>query len=170
MIKIYDDFLSKKEQNHVLDYCAEAPYKYGESDSDSTPPTGMTHDIPENGYIHELFCVKTQVLVPEELIFYRMYINCFAPREIPYFHTDGDDGVTFLYYPQRGWKQNDGGETQIYEDDMIKGIPPISNRMLMFDASLLHRATSFRDRHRFTIAVKYESKKSIWFTNLLPNK
>jgi len=33
---------------------------------------------------------------------------------------------------------------------------PLPNRLMMFDARLLHRATSFRDRHRFTIAVKYD--------------
>ena len=87
---------------------------------------------------------------------YRMYINCFAPREIAYFHTDGDEGdLTFLYYPNMEWKLDDGGETQIYETDMFTGVPPIPNRIVMFDASLLHRATSFRDRHRFTIAIKY---------------
>ena len=85
-----------------------------------------------------------------------MYINCFAPREVPYFHTDGDKGVTFLYYPQFSWQPNDGGETQIYVQGNIQGVVPLPNRLMMFDARLLHRATSFRDRHRFTIAVKYD--------------
>ena len=156
MLRIYDNFLSEKEQNHVLDYCEGAPYRYGETDDGDTPPTGVTHDIPNNQYVHELFYAKTQPLVPEGLTFYRMYINCFAPREVPYFHTDGDKGVTFLYYPQRSWQPNDGGETQVYVQGNIQGVVPLPNRLMMFDARLLHRATSFRDRHRFTIAVKYD--------------
>ena len=84
-----------------------------------------------------------------------MYVNCFAPSENPYFHTDGDDGVTFLYYVNDRWELNDGGETQIIVNDEIKGILPLPNRIVGFDASLLHRATSFRFKHRFTLAAKF---------------
>ena len=156
MLRIYDNFLSEKEQNHVLDYCEGAPYRYGETDNEDGPVTGVTHNIPNDHYIHKLFHTKTQPLVPESLKLYRMYINCFAPREVPYFHTDGDSGVTFLYYPQFNWEPNDGGETQVYVQGNIQGVVPLPNRLMMFDARLLHRATSFRDRHRFTIAVKYD--------------
>ncbi|BCU95852.1 MAG: hypothetical protein CM15mV10_2390 [uncultured marine virus] len=53
------------------------------------------------------------------------------------------------------WNENDLGETQFLIDGEIKGILPKPNRMLGFDADLLHRATTFRDKHRFTIAIKY---------------
>ena len=156
MLRVYDDFLTEEEQDHVLDYCEGASYRYGETDNDDGPVTGVTHNIPNDQYIHKLFSTKTQPLVPEGLKIYRMYINCFAPREVPYFHTDGDSGVTFLYYPQFNWEPNDGGETQVYVQGNIQGVVPLPNRLMMFDARLLHRATSFRDRHRFTIAVKYD--------------
>ena len=156
MLRVYDNFLSEDEQKDVLDYCEGASYRYGETDDGHTPPTGVTHDIPKEQYIYELFYTKTQPLVPEGLTFYRMYINCFAPREVPYFHTDGDSGVTFLYYPQYNWQPNDGGETQIYVQGNIQGVVPLPNRLMMFDARLLHRATSFRDKHRFTVAIKYD--------------
>ena len=84
-----------------------------------------------------------------------MYVNCFAPCENPYFHTDGDTGITFLYYANNSWNPNDGGETQIIVNDEIKGILPLPNRIVGFDASLLHRATSFRFKHRFTLAAKF---------------
>jgi hypothetical protein len=48
-----------------------------------------------------------------------------------------------------------GGETQFVIDDEIKGVFPIPNRMVMFNANILHRATTFRSRHRFTLAIKY---------------
>ena len=50
---------------------------------------------------------------------------------------------------------NELGETQFYMDDMIYAIPPIPNRMIMFNAHIKHRATSYRSLHRFTIAIKY---------------
>ena len=65
MLRVYDDFLTEEEQDHVLDYCEGASYRYGESDDGDTPPTGVTHDIPNNQYVHELFYAKTQPLVPE---------------------------------------------------------------------------------------------------------
>ena len=86
---------------------------------------------------------------------YRMYINCFAPSERPYFHRDGDTGITFLYYVNGTDDLNEGGETQIVEDGLIKGVLPISNRLVQFNANVLHRATTYRNSHRFTLAVKY---------------
>ena len=87
-----------------------------------------------------------------------MYINCFAPSENPYFHIDNDNGLTFLYYvTNHDWGENDGGETQFLINDEIRGVLPLSNRLVGFDATLLHRATSFRDRHRFTLAAKFSS-------------
>ena len=47
------------------------------------------------------------------------------------------------------------GETQFLIDKEIRGILPYPNRMIQFDASIQHRATSFTNTHRFTLAVKY---------------
>ena len=164
-IEIFDGFLSIHEHDFVLNYCLEASYTYGEWDRPETPPTGMVHEIDETSEIYELFECKTEDLVLDPKVHHhyqvtdfklnRMYINCFAPTECPYFHTDGQNGVTFLYYPQDTWDIDMGGETQFVVDDEIKGIFPIPNRMVMFDANILHRATTFRSRHRFTLAIKY---------------
>ena len=117
----------------------------------------MVHNILESEKIYSLFESKLSV-VPfikgREL--YRMYVNCFAPSENPYFHTDGEDGYTFLYYPQKDWKLDDGGETQFIIDNNLYGILPEPNRMIMFEANIPHRATTFRDRYRFTVAIKYK--------------
>ena len=66
-------------------------------------------------------------------------MNCFAPSETPYFHTDGK-GITFLYYPNLEWNLQDGGETQFYVDGNILGVPPAPNRLVMFDGEIVHRA------------------------------
>jgi Rps23 Pro-64 3,4-dihydroxylase Tpa1-like proline 4-hydroxylase len=60
-----------------------------------------------------------------------------------------------LYYVNEHWDLDEGGETQFYVDNLIYGIPPIPNRMIIFDGSLMHRATSFKNYHRFSIALKY---------------
>lgn len=155
MIEIVDRFLSKEEFDYVLNYCESASYTYGEVDSYGLPPTGMVHQISEIEDIYKLFKSKTEKLV-SGIELYRMYINCFAPSENPYFHTDGDrSDITFLYYPTTRWELNDGGETQFLVNNEIYGVTPVPNRMIYFDASVLHRATAFRNKHRFTIAIKY---------------
>lgn len=154
-IEIIDRFLSKEEFDSVISYCNEASYCWGEVDADGFPPTGMIHEIPQTENVYRLFEFRTQKIVPQ-LKLNRMYVNCFAPTEQPYFHTDGSSrNVTFLYYPTTSWELDDGGETQFVVDSEIYGVTPIPNRMVYFNASTPHRATSFRNRHRFTVAIKY---------------
>jgi hypothetical protein len=172
---VYDNFLSEEDHKFVSNYCYSALYHYGEKDSPYTKPTGMVHDVYNvvNGnvvsYPNEINSKKFFNLFEskikeqfssfiEDCSLYRMYINCFSPSENPYFHVDGE-GYTFLYYPDDEWHLNDGGETQFFVDGSFYGVAPIPNRMLVFDANLLHRATSFRNRYRFTIAIKYGDKK-----------
>lgn len=160
MIEVIDNFLSQEEFNFVLYYSKSALYAYGETDDETRPPLGLVHNILKSKKIYKLFENKTQKFVPNYKL-YRMYINCFAPSENPYFHIDccdekDDNEVTFLYYPNETWDLDDGGETQFFIDERIYGIVPIPNRLIYFNANILHRATSFRDRHRFSIALKYE--------------
>lgn len=157
-IQTADNVFSSQNRELILDYCESCEYTYGETDNGVNPPTGMVHNIPEDAKIYKLFKDQIELSVPEvkRMKLYRMYVNCFAPSENPYFHTDGNSGITFLYYPQEDWQLDDGGETQFYVDGTLYGITPESNRLVMFDARIVHRATSFRNRHRFTIAIKYE--------------
>ena len=158
-MKIIDNFLDINDVKFVFEYCFTTSYTYGESDDKTTPPTGMVHHINSNESIYNLFESKIRDTfdIVQGMNLYRMYINCFAPSENPYFHVDGD-GLTFLYYINNHmWGVNDGGETQFLIDDLIQGVLPISNRLVGFDANILHRATPFRDKHRFTLAVKFSS-------------
>ncbi len=155
-IKYDDDFLSPDDFMKVLDLCHTTQYSYGESDDYGLPPTGMISQIQAKEDVFVLFkeVLKEKCPFVRDMSFYRMYINCFAPCENPYFHVDGE-GITFLYYVGDQWNLQDGGETQFYVDGNILGIAPIPNRLVMFSGMVQHRATSFRDRYRFTVAIKY---------------
>ena len=163
-INYIDNFLTEEQHNAVNQYCLNADYKYGESDRfDDTPPTGMVSDILDDSSVYNILeeniFNKARELVEDKEI-YRMYVNYFAPSENPYFHIDGGEGdITFLYYPNLKWCIDDGGETQFLVDKNLYGVLPIPNRLLLFDASIMHRATSFRQSHRFTVAIKYEINK-----------
>ena len=153
---VIDNFLEKNDLEYAIDYCVKSSYTYGERDRETTPPTGMIHSIKSDEDIYKLFesKIRNSNLV-NEMTLYRMYVNCFAPSENPYFHTDGDSGLTFLFYIN-DWKLDDGGETQFLIDNEIKGVLPIPNRIVGFDANIPHKATTFRDNHRFTLAIKFK--------------
>lgn len=156
-IEVVDNFLSLTESERVLEFCESSQYSYGEADSEDSPPAGMTCEILQSDYMYHFFKKKLSDAFPIVLSrqLQRMYINCFSPLERPFFHIDAADGYTFLYYPQKNLKIDDGGETQFLINESIYGILPLQNRIVKFDASILHRATSLRNSYRFTVAIKY---------------
>jgi Rps23 Pro-64 3,4-dihydroxylase Tpa1-like proline 4-hydroxylase len=173
-IKVIDNFLSDTDFSYVVDYCKNASYFYGESDDYGNIPTGENIGKYVTGMVHEILPAinsenKILTLIHNSCFFQfselkqfhlrRMYVNCFAPGEHPRFHIDTPENVsqlyTCLYYVNEHWDLDEGGETQFYVDNLIYGIPPIPNRMIIFDGSLMHRATSFKNYHRFSIALKY---------------
>jgi len=158
-VEVINNFLDIDDAKSVFKYCFTTSYTYGETDDGTTPPTGMIHNINSDESIYNLLESKIRDVcdLVKGMDLYRMYINCFAPSENPYFHVDGD-GLTFLYYiTNHVWGPNDGGETQFIIDNEIKGVLPISNRLVGFDGNILHRATPFRDKHRFTLAAKFRN-------------
>lgn len=154
MVEIFDNFFEEEVHKNIFSYCQKALYTYGEVDYPWTPPVGMISGINSTDYLFKLFEDK-KIDSLSEYKPYRMYINCFAPNENPFFHKDGDSGFTVLYYPNLDWDVNEQGETQFLINQEIRGILPIPNRLVKFDATLLHRATCFRTKHRFTVAIKY---------------
>lgn len=162
IVNVYDDVFSPDLHQEILEYCQSPTCGYlcGESDEVGLPPTGLAHYLPEDSFLRLKILNEIWDKVPEmqKLKCYQAYFNLFVPGEIPFFHQDDDEdanGITALYYPQGDWKLDDGGETQFVLNNAINGIPPIINRLVLFDAHILHRATSFRDRHRFTLALKF---------------
>ena len=160
IFETHDKVVSEEEQLSIFKYCVQAEYSWGEIDKQGSPETGLIHEIPSDVPIHELLKERALDVAPsvlEGLSLYRMYINLFAPSEKPYFHSDGPEGqITILYYPHLEWDLDDGGETLFFINNTLYGIPPMPNRMVFFDAPILHRATTFRSQHRFSVALKYK--------------
>tara|TARA_B100001996_G_scaffold290073_1_gene230266 strand:+ start:452 stop:961 length:510 start_codon:yes stop_codon:yes gene_type:complete len=155
ILKTSDNFFDIETQRKIGDYCHKQYYNLFELDHPDMEPVGGTADV--KGEMWDLFSNRIYSDfkdIVRDMKIYRMYINVNFSNDKPNFHTDGDEGLTFLYYPHTKWKLNDCGETQLYLKDHIYCVLPLPNRMVVFDASILHRATSFRNGHRFTVAVK----------------
>jgi len=168
MVDYIDNFFTQVEYYNIVQYCLNANYIFGISDNPNTPPTGMVSDVDSDQQIYELFSksIDTKIEEVQSLNLHSLRINYFVPLENPYFHTDYESGITCIYYigPIKAigqkWKDtqyevNDGGETQFIVKNKSFNILPIANRMCFFDSNILHRATSFRDKYRFTVAIKY---------------
>ena len=157
MIDFIDDFLPYSEYEYVVNHCLNSPYYYGEKDYKDTRPVGMISRIEKNDSIFKIFDkeIGDKVKKVKNLSIQRMYINCFAPEEKTFFHRDGKHGITCLFYANTDYEINSGGETQLIVDNLGINILPIPNRLAFFDANILHKATSFTNKHRFTIVVKY---------------
>lgn len=184
-IRAIDNFLPADSFNEVIAYCKSATYLYGEVDEEEnmgneTFCVGMVHqlfpihdfekktaEIESRNKIIDLFQEECESQFPE-IVGYsmtRIYINCFAPSENPFFHIDSAlpdlKSYTCIFYVNDRWELDDGGETQFYVNNILYGVPPEPNRMVLFDGRIKHRATSFRNRHRFTIAIKYDTPNHI---------
>jgi len=157
MINYIDNFLTTQEHEKVHLYCLNAKYHYGEIDYPGYQPTGMSSNINGNEWIYKLF--RRKILEKfeflQQLELYRMHLNVFAPGEHANYHIDRDSGYTLLYYPNLEWSLNDGGATEFNLEEQLQGIHPVPNRIVIFESNIWHRATSFRNTHRFTVAIKF---------------
>lgn len=164
-MKYFDNVFTNDEHKMILEMCLQSKYMYGKGDKPGFKPTGSVCKLDQKDEIPILMIKKISELDPDlkTCIIKKIYINCFAPSENPYFHQDSlsPSAVTALYYPHDFYDENEGGETQILaSDDLIIGVKPRPNRVLIFKANLFHKATAYRTKHRFTIAIKYEREVS----------
>lgn len=158
-MKIIDNFLKKESHHELFKYCNKVEYKKGEQDNINTPPTGGVFEIegtnPLRDYLGDKFEKNIDFL--EGMNCVRSYINIFYREEKPFFHIDSKNGYTCIYYPNINEEDLDeGGETQFFIKEGIKGVLPKPNRLVVFKGDILHKATSFRTKNRYTIVFKYE--------------
>jgi hypothetical protein len=157
MVELVENYLSDQDHAQIWKYCVNVGYNVGEKDSPDTPLAGIVHRMSLDSPICSILSAPlSKHPLLESKSIYRCYINCFIPNENPYWHRDGR-GITCLYYPNLRYDDiNEGGETQfLIQGNEITGILPRPNRMILFDGMIQHRATSFRTKYRYTIALKY---------------
>lgn len=168
--KVIDNYLSIAQFQFAWTATQSTQYHVGELDHDGAEPVGMTANfdpqvfVPYADFDTELFpeAVNGQ---PKQ----RTYINYYGPNEGSSFHVDHDDpeAITILYYPCPLHPLNEGGATELLINDEIVGIRSKPNRLLVFKSNILHRATPFKTKPRFTIATKYTIHQKV---NLHGNK
>jgi len=156
-MKIIDNILSTEQTNNLYNRFINEKYSYGETDNDHNLPTGLIHEITDNALSNYLGSIASKEFeVLNSLTIYRAYVNLFIPRELPYFHRDGQKVITCLFYINPQYELDEGGETQFIIENKLIAVESKPGRLAIFDGNLLHRATSFRTYPRLTIAIKYD--------------
>ncbi len=166
-IEIFDDKISSETILETFKKIASLSYTYGQQDNPDTPPTGMVAelglDLEKQNFVKDLRDLYMSLCPSEITTQYnqmdRAYVNLFAPGEHPYYHSDGDC-MTLIYYVNPIWHPNQGGETKILQssDRDVFAISPVPGRIAVFKGSLRHTATSFRNMHRFSVALKFKAR------------
>lgn len=104
----------------------------------------------------------------DEYSIYRAYCNLGLISDYQEAHVDTHhdaQSLTLLIYCNKEWKDNWGGETYFYSDDMseIKYVSKITRgRALLFDGSIPHIAKvqhNYSDNYRLTIPIKFVKKE-----------
>ncbi len=163
-ILVYDEVIPKEDIQIYRDILLyRCPFFYGESDKAGKPPSGLVCDFEkiklDKRFKTLLIDFINKIYEKDEKIknmkLFRVYLNYFSPNDNPLFHIDGQHLVTCLYYLNPEYDLDEGGETQFILDDEIKGIRSKPGRLVIFDGSLKHRATSFKSHPRLTLAIKF---------------
>lgn len=163
-IDIYDDVLAFETRQQIYNALTEIEFKVPETDRPGLPPMGRTYEFLDNHTPRAKFIMDSLMPVVydscghriKHLKLYRAYANKFKSHEDPFWHADGY-GITVLYYPNMDWGEDDNGETFFWMDNLtLTGVCPYPGRLVAFSGMLKHRATTFRNGDRYSIAFKFE--------------
>jgi hypothetical protein len=135
-----------------------------EYDHPDYEPVGLACNLSKNSITYKALEGELRKLFAGSWEIERIYVNRFQPKEVPRFHFDGDVLTCLLYADPVDWHPDEHGETQLLLNGEIRGVLPLANRLLIFDGRLMHRATSFENHVRHTVATKL---KGVTFADII---
>jgi len=157
-IEIYDDLVSVGDQRKFLSECNRLGYNVNAWDESPADASGASASVSIHSYMHNklMMIIGNNIMSVEGLQPYDCYVNCFFPNENPNWHIDNDSDKsrTLIYYANTN-DFNEGG-TEFLGENTVMSVLPKAGRIVVFPGNYKHRATSFRDKKRFTIAFKYK--------------
>ena len=177
-IVIIDDSLDIGTINNLYYDCCQLPYRIENSSvkdiqricdrrlkcalPDENSMTSML--LEENS--ESLKAIK-KYIPNDEYVYARGYVNLGLHSDVSQVHTDDRcKNKTLLYYANKDWEMNWGGETVFFNDrgtDYAGVISYVPGRIVIFDGRIPHRANPMNTRlspaYRFTVALKFHEEK-----------
>ena len=167
-ILIYDNFLPTDLHHAIYQHALKQDYQYTYADENDTDPKTMDRCFEYNGgesdsYIDLIIKAakmhKDMKFILDQSEMYRGFYNLYLPGCRTTFHKDskyeGDEGWTFLYFPNiEPWDNNKGGELQIIKEEII-GIRAVPNRIVAFNGVLWHKGNCYTNNDiRRSVAIQ----------------
>lgn len=143
-IKIIDNFFEEDLSKYLDKYFLEIPHLYGHSSLDLKSHKEQIPFYTSYLNIHDplikFLCLKVQKQVDYKIGFYRTYINIHFNGMPGTWHPDEGD-TTFLVMTSKTLQKGSGQfQVKINNDDNnIKSIDFIQNRLIIFPATWEHR-------------------------------
>lgn len=145
-------------------------YNSNEAEIQDLSDKRLGSPLYENDYLLNSIFSKQRLeiiknYIPQDLYtHWRSYINLGIVSDSHKIHVDEfsiGKGITLLYYANRNWNADWGGETIFYDDkrEKIKFVSPfVPGRIIIFDSSIPHSAKPQHltgPTYRFTVACKF---------------
>lgn len=177
-IIIIDNLYTYSEVAGIYKYITESPFKIGNTDSDDVQdiadkrlacPTDCNALHTMKLFDEKKLKVIGKYISEEKLKICRVHINLGIRGDNYKAHSDyywDSDAKSLLYYANKEWDKNWGGETVFFDDsgEEIEYVMPfIPGRLIIFNSDIPHMAkeqSSLGPQYRFTIAVKYIKPKT----------
>ena len=162
MVEYIDNFLEEHIAQLIDMQLREVSWKY---DYDSVKGGSNKHwhiFLGHNvGEIGEYVPIWNQISNKFDYEMERAYLNAHTHGIEPHIHRDDGD-VTFIYYPRMDWKNEWGGGTVIYDNEISNITNHINykgNRLIKFDAHLPHQAQPVsRECYQLRTCVVFKTK------------
>ena len=162
MVEYIDNFLEEHIAQLIDMQLREVSWKY---DYDSVKGGSNKHwhiFLGHNvGEIGEYVPIWNQISNKFDCEMERAYLNAHTHGIEPHIHRDDGD-VTFIYYPRMDWKNEWGGGTVIYDNEVSNITDHINykgNRLIKFDAQLPHQAQPVsRECYQLRTCVVFKTK------------
>ena len=162
MVEYIDNFLEEHIAQLIDMQLREVSWKY---DYDSVKGGSNKHwhiFLGHNvGEIGEYVPIWNQISNKFDYEMERAYLNAHTHGIEPHIHRDDGD-MTFIYYPRMDWKNEWGGGTVIYDNEVSNITDHINykgNRLIKFDAHLPHQAQPVsRECYQLRTCVVFKTK------------
>lgn len=172
-IVIIDNLYNYSEISGIHKWVINSPFRIANADADDVQDISDKRLVCPFDYniLHDIKVFDEKKLniigrhISEEKFKVALsYINLGLKGDKYRAHSDhywANDAKTLLFYANKEWDKNWGGETVFFDDNReeIEYVTPfIPGRLIIFDSDIPHMAkeqSSLGPQYRFTIAVKY---------------
>ena len=154
MIETYDHFLNQMDLHRIIQDTEDVQWRIQSGSGGGLD--FLEYDVSDNDYYSVNIYGKIRKVLDKDYEIERIYFNGQWPSRDGEIHIDNCKRTVLLYVSP--YTPEWGGFTQFVNDPMNQIIvPPIQNRLVIFDSSIPHKGYAFSNQNcpmRISLAYK----------------